>query len=140
MSSIKLPIFWYSHAQGGCSSRPALLKGGLQQRNVMPRIRRGSNFHIYAALYCSCLGFTAILASPRYKKMQKGQSIQEGSNKVLWYCLSFGLTNKPLIHHFENYIQFWGIFQAETLFQKLWPLLYKRAELELRSTNHSIQQ
>ena len=31
-------------------------------------------------------------------------------------------------------IQFWGIFQVETLFQKLWVLLYKRAELDLRLT------
>ena len=32
-------------------------------------------------------------------------------------------------------IQFWGIFWVETLFQKLWPLLYKRAELGFRLTN-----
>ena len=32
-------------------------------------------------------------------------------------------------------IQFWGIFRVETLFQKLWPLLYKRAELGFRLTN-----
>ena len=31
-------------------------------------------------------------------------------------------------------IQFWEIFQVETLFQKLWPLLYKGAQLDLRST------
>ena len=32
-------------------------------------------------------------------------------------------------------IQFSEIFLVETLYQKLWPLLYKRAELDLRSTN-----
>ena len=31
--------------------------------------------------------------------------------------------------------QFRGIFNVKTLFQKLWPLLYKRAESDLRSTN-----
>ena len=31
--------------------------------------------------------------------------------------------------------QFWEFFQVETLFQKMWPLMYKRAELDLRSTN-----
>ena len=30
--------------------------------------------------------------------------------------------------------QIGGIFQVKTLFQKLWPLLYKRAELDLRLT------
>ena len=30
--------------------------------------------------------------------------------------------------------QFWGIFQVETLFQKLWTLLYKKAELDSRLT------
>ena len=29
-----------------------------------------------------------------------------------------------------------GIFQVKTLFQKLLPLLYKRAELDLRSTKY----
>ena len=32
-------------------------------------------------------------------------------------------------------IQFWGSFQVETLFQKFPPLLFKRAKLDLRSTN-----
>ena len=31
--------------------------------------------------------------------------------------------------------QFWGVFKVITLFQKLWLLLYKRAKLDLRSTN-----
>ena len=38
--------------------------------NVMPRIRRGSNFVFFATLYCSCLEFTALLASPRYEGLQ----------------------------------------------------------------------
>ena len=29
-----------------------------------------------------------------------------------------------------------GNFKVETLFQKLWRLLYKRAELDLRATNY----
>ena len=33
------------------------------------------------------------------------------------------------------FVQFGGIFKVKTLFQKLWFLLYKRAELDLRSTN-----
>ena len=32
--------------------------------------------------------------------------------------------------------QFGGIFQVKTLFQKLWPLLYKRAKLDLRLTKN----
>ena len=40
--------------------------------NVMPLIRRGSNLYFFAALYCSCLGFNALLASPRYEGLQKG--------------------------------------------------------------------
>ena len=32
--------------------------------------------------------------------------------------------------------QFWGIFLVETLFQKLWPLLYYRAESDLRLTKN----
>ena len=35
--------------------------------NVMPCIMRGTNFYLFAALYCSCLGFTALLASLRYE-------------------------------------------------------------------------
>ena len=31
-------------------------------------------------------------------------------------------------------IQFWGIIQVDRLFLKLWPLLYKRAKLDLRLT------
>ena len=38
--------------------------------NVMPHIRRVSNFYFFAALYCSCLGFNALLASLRYKGLQ----------------------------------------------------------------------
>ena len=34
----------------------------------------------------------------------------------------------------KNIYIFGGIFQAETLFQKLWPLLNERAELDLRLT------
>ena len=30
--------------------------------------------------------------------------------------------------------QFLGIFSSQNIFQKLWPILYKRAELDLRST------
>ena len=40
----------------------------------------------------------------------------------------------------EQIIHFWGILQVETLFQKLWALLYKRAKLDLRSTKLLIQQ
>ena len=32
--------------------------------NVIPLIWRGSNFSFFAALYCSCLEFNALLASP----------------------------------------------------------------------------
>ena len=35
--------------------------------------------------------------------------------------------------------KFWGILQVETLFQKLWPLLFKRAELDLRPTKKCSQ-
>ena len=35
--------------------------------NVSPLIRRGSNFFV-PALYCSCLGFNALLASPMYTR------------------------------------------------------------------------
>ena len=35
-------------------------------------------------------------------------------------------------------IQFWGIFQVETLFKNVWPLLYKSANIDLRSTNNLI--
>ena len=40
--------------------------------NVTPLIRRGSNFYLFAALYYSCHGFNALLASPRYEGLQKG--------------------------------------------------------------------
>ena len=30
--------------------------------NVTPHIRRGNNNYLFAALYCSCLGFNALLA------------------------------------------------------------------------------
>ena len=40
------------HAQEG------VIPEGKVQWNVMPLIRRGSNF--FAALYCSCLGFTTV--------------------------------------------------------------------------------
>ena len=33
---------------------------------------------------------------------------------------------------------FWGIFQVKTLFQKFWPLLCKRAKLDLRWTKFFI--
>ena len=42
----------------------------LLQWNVMPHIRRGSDFVFFTALYCSCLGFTALLASRRYEGLQ----------------------------------------------------------------------
>ena len=52
---------------------------------------------------------------------------KEGS-KMYKFCL------KVIIFFVQGNIQFWGIFQVKTLFQKLWPLLYKRIELDLRST------
>ena len=39
-----------------------------------------------------------------------------------------------ILFFLKGNFQFWGIFQVETLFQKLWLSLYKRAELDLRST------
>ena len=48
--------------------------------------------------------------------------------RIQKFCL------KVKLFFLQGNIQFWGIFRDETLFQKLWPLLYKRAELDLRST------
>ena len=39
--------------------------------NVMPLIRRGSNFVFFAALYCSCLEFNAMLALPQRREAIK---------------------------------------------------------------------
>ena len=44
-------------------------------------------------------------------------------------------SSREIIFFQQGNIQFRGIFWVKTLFQKLWPLLYKRAELDLRSTN-----
>ena len=41
---------------------------------------------------------------------------------------------KVILFFQQGNILFGGIFQVERLFQKLWPLLYKRAELDLRLT------
>ena len=40
--------------------------------NVMPLIRRGSNFAFFAALYCSCLEFNGLLALPTKEGGNKG--------------------------------------------------------------------
>ena len=42
---------------------------------------------------------------------------------------------KGILFFLKGNFQFWGIFQGKTLFSKLWPLLYKRAKSDLRSTN-----
>ena len=47
-----------------------LVNWGLMQWNVKPRIRMGSYFVFFVALYCPFLGFTALLASPRYEGLQ----------------------------------------------------------------------
>ena len=52
------------------------------------------------------------------------------------FCLkTYKFCLKVIIFFQQNNIQFWGIFQVIRLFQILWPLLYKRAKLDLRSTN-----
>ena len=39
-----------------------------------------------------------------------------------------------LAQSYRGNFQFWGIFWGKALVNKLWPLLYKRAELDLRLT------
>ena len=43
----------------------------------MPLIKRGSNFVIFAALYCSCLGFNALLSIPTKEGGNKGIKCRE---------------------------------------------------------------
>ena len=55
---------------------------------------------------------------------KQSKKLKEGEHKML--------QRNIFSHPREN--QFWGKFQVERLFPKLWPLLYKRDELDLRST------
>ena len=79
--------------------------------NVTPLFRRSSNFVFFASLYCSCIGFNALLALPTKEGGNKGIKSKKGAIK-------------------------WCKKKQNTLLNKLWPLLDLRAELDLRSTKN----
>ena len=59
----------------------------------------------------------------------------DSQNNVYKFCLkTYKFCLKVISFFQQGNIQFWEIFRVKTLFQKLWPLLYKRAKLDLRST------
>ena len=47
----------------------------------MPGIKSGSNYVLFAALYCSCLGFNGLLALPTKEGGNKGISSKKGATK-----------------------------------------------------------
>ena len=81
----------------------------------------------------SCLELTACLPS-RLRREAKKAVI---SLQVL--LENFQVGRKYHMQSLKNMLltQFWGIFQVETLFQKLWPLL-QWAKLALRSTKYFV--
>ena len=85
-----------------------LCEKGIKQWNVSPLIRRGCNFYFFAALYSALLDLLPCLQAGGTRDCDKG------SNGNLIY-LRFFLGGKVLVN-------------------KLWFLLYKRAELDLRLT------
>ena len=62
----------------------------------MPCIRRCSNFVFFAALYCSCLGFTALLA----RDCNRGNKFQKGAMKC---CKENKITAPTLILSLGKY-------------------------------------
>ena len=57
------------------------------------------------------------------------------ASKVYKFCLKTYKFSLIAILFFQyGNLRFWGIFQADILFLKLWPLLYKRVILNLSST------
>ena len=62
--------------------------------NVMPCIRRGSNSCFFAALYCSCLGFNALLALPT----------KEGGNRFNLTCFG-GKHYQQLWHSLDKRVE-----------------------------------
>ena len=82
------------------------------------------------SIFCSLLAINALFVLFILINLAWAYSLigyKEGS-KVYKFCL------KVKLFFQQGNIQFWGMFRVKRLFQKLWPLLYKRAKLDLRST------
>ena len=86
-----------------------------------------SIFNFFAALYCSCLGFNALLVLPT----------KEGGNKGIKnkFCLKTYKSCLKVILFFQQEIFSFGeFFRLKHFFKNCGSLLYKRAELDLRLT------
>ena len=89
--------------------------------NVTTRIWRGSNYSFLTGSYLAHIGQNACFALP---------TKEGGKERAFWPI--WACKERIIVKVVFN--QFWGIFRVEILFQNLWPLLYKSAELDLRST------
>ena len=79
--------------------------------------------------FCVCLVSYCLLALPTQEGGIEGiMALFNKMDSKRELCL------KVILFFQQGTIQFREIFRVKILFQKLWPLLYKRAELDLRST------
>ena len=88
-------IFWTSHSSRSQKCFSALTSD--LKWNVMPLIRRGSNFVFFAALYCPCLGLLPCLQAWGMRDCNKGSKFKKGA---MTCCKEYKITAPILTEKF----------------------------------------